>query len=303
MSTAQTIDFHSTTETPPAIHLPVPEQIFARRRRRFETLAPKHSLGDWLAYLGLLTAAQDRLIGTLGETLAVDADFVAQAYEHEMPPLNALSYPRPALWIDLTRCLARELADVSPAPLQSPLKVLESADADALEAMADALFDGRLNPDALAETTLVAASLQILWTALAARLNRHRLKVIAPSGLCPCCGSLPVSSLLKTSAQINNLRYLHCSLCNTEWNVTRATCTSCGKDGAVAYRQIDGNNGAIRAECCDHCFSYLKILAQEKDPDVDPVADDLATLTLDLLVDELGYSRSGPNLLLLGGAG
>jgi FdhE protein len=44
-------------------------------------------------------------------------------------------------------------------------------------------------------------------------------------------------------------------------------------------------------------------VVQEKAPSVDPVADDLATLALDLLVDEAGYSRSGPNLLLLGGAG
>ena len=34
----------------------------------------------------------------------------------------------------------------------------------------------------------------------------------------------------------------------------------------------------------------------------EPVADDLATLALDLLVDEAGYSRSGPNLLLIGAA-
>jgi FdhE protein len=30
------------------------------------------------------------------------------------------------------------------------------------------------------------------------------------------------------------------------------------------------------------------------------VADDLATLALDMLVDEAGYERSGPNLLLIG---
>jgi FdhE protein len=32
------------------------------------------------------------------------------------------------------------------------------------------------------------------------------------------------------------------------------------------------------------------------------VADDLATLSLDMLVDESGYARSGPNLLLVIGA-
>jgi len=59
--------------------------------------------------------------------------------------------------------------------------------------------------------------------------------------------------------------------------------------------------GAVRAETCEACKSYLKIVYSEKDA-VDPVADDLATLALDILVDEAGYSRSGPNLLLAPGA-
>ena len=46
-----------------------------------------------------------------------------------------------------------------------------------------------------------------------------------------------------------------------------------------------------------------KIAYQDKDPRVDPVADDLATLALDLLVDEAGFGRSGPNLLLFGAGG
>jgi formate dehydrogenase maturation protein FdhE len=40
------------------------------------------------------------------------------------------------------------------------------------------------------------------------------------------------------------------------------------------------------------------ILYQEKDPLLDAMADDLATLSLDLLVDEQGFRRSGPNFLL-----
>jgi FdhE protein len=58
----------------------------------------------------------------------------------------------------------------------------------------------------------------------------------------------------------------------------------------------------MRAETCDVCHSYLKIAYQEKDPHVDPVADDLATLSLDILADESGYARSGPNLLLVSAA-
>jgi FdhE protein len=82
--------------------------------------------------------------------------------------------------------------------------------------------------------------------------------------------------------------------------VPRATCTACDTDKEVALQELEGNKGAVRAETCDACQSYLKIVYQEKDPRVDPVADDLATLALDMLVDEAGYQRSGPNLLLIG---
>ena len=105
---------------------------------------------------------------------------------------------------------------------------------------------------------------------------------------------------MRTGATVNNLRYLHCALCNTEWNLSRAICTTCNTDKGVALQELEGSNGAVRAETCDSCHTYLKMVYQEKDPYVDPVADDLATLALDILVDEAGYARSGPNLLLPG---
>ncbi len=285
------------------IYLPEPARIFADRHARFAALAQRHSLGDWLAYLGRLSQAQHELAMTLDSLAPPAAEALERARQHGMPPLAALSYPRPGNWGDLVKRLAAKMTEGAPETMRPPLAALGAMTDAELDAIADALLDGRIDPDALPETTIVAAALQTIWTALAARLDAKALVILDPSELCPCCGSLPVASILKTSAQINNLRYLHCSLCNTEWNVPRATCTACNTDRDVSYRQIDGDDGGVRAECCDHCKSYLKIMAQEKDPHIDPVADDLATLALDLLVDEAGYSRSGPNLLLLGGAG
>ncbi|HAK92007.1 MAG TPA: formate dehydrogenase accessory protein FdhE, partial [Massilia timonae] len=43
------------------------------------------------------------------------------------------------------------------------------------------------------------------------------------------------------------------------------------------------------------------IVRMERDLHVDPVADDVATLTLDILVSEAGYQPHGVNLLLLTG--
>ena len=83
---------------------------------------------------------------------------------------------------------------------------------------------------------------------------------------------------------------------------SRVTCTSCDTDKGVKYLALQAEgasetDAAARAETCDECKSYLKIFYQEKDPNLDPTVDDLATLALDLLVDEQGYARSGPNLL------
>ena len=44
----------------------------------------------------------------------------------------------------------------------------------------------------------------------------------------------------------------------------------------------------------------MKILQQQKDPGLDPVADDVATLGLDLLVRETGYRRGAVNPFLIG---
>ena len=67
----------------------------------------------------------------------------------------------------------------------------------------------------------------------------------------------------------------------------------------VAYYSIKGASGAVKAESCDECGTYLKIAYMDKDPHVDPIADDLATLALDLMMDDSGKFRSGPNLFLM----
>ena len=53
-----------------------------------------------------------------------------------------------------------------------------------------------------------------------------------------------------------------------------------------------------RAESCDECHTYLKIFAQEKLFDAEPFADDLASLPLDLMMNEAGYSRAHPHPFL-----
>lgn len=122
-----------------------------------------------------------------------------------------------------------------------------------LEQDATRLLSDHSDASETSRLPIVAAALQAAWTALASRLDAARLAPLDSPGLCPACGSPPVASIVRLSSGVNNLRYLHCSLCNSEWNVPRAVCTACGDDAGVAQQQIEGSSGAVRAETCDAC--------------------------------------------------
>lgn len=296
----QAIDFHPPVEEAAPFLLPVPATLFAERADRFAALAAGHSLGDWLAFLGRLSRAQHEILKGLPALPLPDAASLEQARTHRMPPLNASSLSRPVAWRFALQQLILRLDSDAPEAAKGALKSLFTvADAE-LERLADMVLSGEPDAEQAALLPFVGAALQIVFTGLASQLDVRQLQPLDAHGVCPCCGSLPVASVVRLGATINNLRYLHCSLCNTEWNVARATCTTCATDQGVALLELEGSKGAVRAETCDACKSYLKIVYQEKDPQVDPVADDLATLALDMLVDEAGYGRSGPNLLLVG---
>jgi FdhE protein len=294
----QPIAFQPPAEEAAAFILPEISALFSERAKRFDVLASNHSLGDWLVFLSHLSRAQHAALQALPALPLPDATTLEQARTHGMPPLNPSS--RANAWRDTLRQIVRQVANETPPAAQQTLNSLLAASDDALEALADALLTGEPTAEQAAQLPFIAAALQVAYTKLASQLEAGQLQTLDAHGVCPCCGSLPVASVVRLGAAINNLRYLHCSLCNTEWNVPRATCTACDTDKGVALHEVEGSKGAVRAETCDSCKSYLKIVYQEKDPHVDPVADDLATLALDMLVDEAGYQRSGPNLLLIG---
>jgi FdhE protein len=95
-------------------------------------------------------------------------------------------------------------------------------------------------------------------------------------------------------------RYCGCGLCGTLWNYVRIKCALCASTKGIGYQEIEGGPGTVKAETCDSCRGYLKILQQHKDPGVDIIADDVASLGLDLLVHEAGFRRGGVNPFLLG---
>jgi FdhE protein len=179
------------------------------------------------------------------------------------------------------------------------LESLRDRGAEDVETLADDFLHGAVDAADAGAALYVAAALQVYFTRLAASLPAPSLRLLPQRGLCPCCGSTPVSGVVTEAGQARGARYLHCSLCATAWNHVRAVCITCGQSRAVALKEIEGDSGAVKAETCDDCHTYAKMLYQAHDTKVDPFADDLATLGLDVLVAEAGWSRHAPNPLLL----
>jgi FdhE protein len=167
--------------------------------------------------------------------------------------------------------------------------------------MARSILSEPAAAESLAERVFLAASLQVHFARLAARLDASALVPVG-EGACPACGSHPVSSLVVGWRGAHNTRFCACSLCSTLWHVVRVKCVLCGSTKGISYQEIEGGPGAgtVRAETCASCQCYVKILQQQVDPALDPVADDVATLGLDLLLREAGYRRGAVNPFLLG---
>ncbi|MEI8305068.1 MAG: formate dehydrogenase accessory protein FdhE [Burkholderiales bacterium] len=289
---------------------------FAEREMRLRQLSRGHAMGDFLAFVAELARAQHALlqrfpVAPLPDDAALDAAARAGA-----PPLPAVDWPRDAAWREGLRTLLADLRPTVPAATHPVIDRLGALDDAALEVQADCLLTGVTHGLDLATAPLVAAALQVYWTHLvlsvlaAGNARGQPFGRITDETLCPCCGSRPVASLTRSSGESLGQRYLVCSLCSSQWHMVRIKCPHCLSGRSLAYQSLQAAQApsdagvaaaAIQAETCDDCGHYLKILHTDRDPQVEAVADDLASLTLDLLVAEEGRQRHGVNLMLLFG--
>ncbi len=289
-----------TIAEPPFARLPDPMTLFAARGNRFRALSEGHALAPYLRLLASLSDIQHRLQDGLAEPDMPAAEARERAREFGMPPLDRGCFTADAafdLTIDRLLALTRDLD--MPEPAHAAL--LRTIDAEPLmrDAMVGAVLADSIPVEALADHLFIAAALQVHFTRQAARLEAERLVAVG-DGVCPACGAPPVASLVVGWPGAENSRFCTCSLCSTLWNYVRVKCTLCGSTKGITYRQVEGSDGNIRAETCDSCRGYVKILQQHQHPALDPVADDVASLALDLLVRELGYRRGAVNPFLLG---
>ena len=295
-----------TLETPagslPVIRL-AGRDVFRTRAARLRALAEGHALGDYLRFLSALAGAQDEALAVMHHVALPDARLLAQAREHGMPPLAANSLARDPVWRAALASILNSLSTVPmPDASRAVIERLQAADAETLERLADSTVSGDPAKLDRAAAPFIAAALQVYWLHLVTRLG---VEAFAPlpgtHAVCPCCGSAPVASVVRIGGEEQGLRYLTCSLCQSQWHVVRIKCAFCDTTKDISYYEIEGGNAAVKAEQCASCGSYLKILYMEKDPNLDAVADDVASIALDVLMAESGMARGGVNYYLIGG--
>ena len=150
--------------------------------------------------------------------------------------------------------------------------------------------------------------MQAAWSSWLLALPAPELKPAGSLAQCPACGSPTMAGVVRNRGKHNGLRYLACSLCACEWHVVRVKCVYCESSKDLRYTSLEDDRHApgkapLRAECCPGCNTYLKQNYLENDAAAEPLADDLASLVLDMRLDEEGFHRLAPNLMLAPGSG
>lgn len=285
---------------PPFVRMPDPRALFENRSGRLELLAQTSELAPYLRFIAGIAAAQSRIQDNLPEPEAPAADVLERAREFGMPPLDRNRVEMDEVLGETLDRLFDAVATLEkPEAAQAALARVRAAAPEQRVGIVHGVLSDAIPADAMAEHVYVAAGVQVHFARLAAKLDKTKLARIG-DGMCPCCGGPPTSSLVVGWMGAEGARYCSCSLCGTLWNVVRVKCVLCGAGKGIGYREIEGGPGTVKAECCDSCRSYVKILYQQKDTGLDPVADDIASLGLDLLMRESEYHRGGFNPFLLG---
>lgn len=283
---------------PPFVQLPDPGVLFAERAGRLRLLGSVSPLKPYLEFIADLSEAQSDIATGLDPITVPQGN--DRGREFGMPAIDrADAISQAALDTVFDRLFERARNIAKPQDAADALERVASSDAGERRRMIEALFAGVLPPEAIAEHIYIWAGLQLYFTRLASALDPKSLKPVA-DGVCPTCGSMPSSSMVVGWHGAHGARFCSCSVCNTLWHYVRVKCVCCGSTKGIGYKEVEEGGGIIKAETCDECQSWVKIIYQQLSADADPMADDIASLGLDMLMRETPYRRGGFSPLLAG---
>ena len=273
----------------PAVLFANPKNLYQRRAKRLRDLAQNHPLSDYLLFAADIVESQ---LSTLERNPLPPQQFEQL---NNIEPLNAKTFKRNSIWREYLTEILDEIKPKANEQVAATIEFLEKASSTELEEMANKLLAQEFNLVSSDKAVFIWAALSLYWLQAAQQIpHNSQVENAENLHLCPVCGSLPVASIVQIGTS-QGLRYLHCNLCESEWNLVRAQCTNCNSHDKLEMWSLDEELALVRAETCGSCESYLKIMFQEKDPHVEPVADDLASIFLDIEMEEKGFARSGLN--------
>ncbi len=283
----------------PRILRPQVSSLFAERAARLRQLADGNPIADYLQFAAKIVDAQHVAAASVA-LQPLDTSTIERAQQFSMPLLPAAEHIDPA-WHTVLDAMLETLAgnEGLPEPLQPLIASLRELSHEERDEIAQRLLEKEVAARHIGMAPFVMAALQVTYAKRAAALDANAVPYTDPASICPVCASEPVASVLRIGGKANGHRYLHCGTCCTEWHMVRVKCSHCESTKGIHYETIEGGNDAITAETCDECGTYRKIVNQEKDPFAEPLADDLASLMLDLLMSEnTSFKRSSSNPLL-----
>ncbi len=296
---------------PDFLRLPQPERCFAERAARLRQLAQGGEQQAFLSFCAELAQAQQQVLDDFPAVPLPD-DAALALLDGRHPPLPATLYARAPAWLEALRLLARRMQAHATEEVRPVLERLARARAVQLETQADWILH-RAQGEQMAEEAdrlgapVLAAALQVYWTRMVTDLARRVPDVFGrteDATRCPCCGSLPVASIVHVAVQGHGVhRYLHCALCGSEWYRARARCCHCEGAHGIAYQRLPvadarrARHAVVQAETCSVCGHYVKMIRDARDAGVDAAADDLASSALDVRMADAGMQRQGLNLM------
>jgi len=270
------IEAFATQRAIPRLRLPDPASVFSARAARLRQLSEGHAVGDYLRLMAALADAQQAALDA-----RPDGDWRV---------------------VLITLCDAIAATPGFPDGVAATCRRVRELPDDVLEAQAELLRSSAIEGVDVPAAPFIMAALQVCQTGSVCSLTADEVAARAARlhipGTCPMCGALPVASIVRAEKVYQGYRYLHCAVCASEWHLVRIKCSHCESTEGIHYHSIEGGSSAIRAEACDSCRTYRKICYQEQDMEVEPVADDLGSLALDLLMSAAGFHRGSGNPLL-----
>lgn len=258
-------------------------ELWERRIRRIEQLQREWPFAqDTLRFFRAVTAFQRDLFHRVSKTSASDALHINTRFLASFfPSFLALveRYGPPHL-----SQLAQKLRDRQEADWERSLREMWNRTGSAGE---------------LAIQFFPKAILQPYTMRRAQRWNEEFGGFEEPSGTCPFCGRPPVVSVIHDAMEGESLGRLRiCSLCATEWTVSRPQCPSCGEERIEKLARYKTEEIAwMWIEGCDTCHHYVKGVDLRRNKAIEPVVDEIGATPLDTVAADRGYTKLEANIV------